>query len=277
MMNLFDVTDAAAPGLGNGDGVHLMSQCIQQAYSDTRTMIGDPKFVKTDWERLLTVDHAKLAAKGIDVKTKASPRDAVSPVDLSDVGNTTHLVVVDKDGNVVSLTQSINWFFGAGVIAGNTGLLLNNQMNDFSIPPTNETPTDTLNYIVGGKRPRSNMTPVIVLKDGKPYIILGTPGGSRIPAAVAQIIVNISEYDLDISAAIDYPRYFPNDRIPYERLYAENRFPMETFQKLKKNGYVLGIAPPYHVYFGGAHGIVIENGKLYGAADKRRGGAARGY
>lgn len=273
MMNLFEVTDAAAPGLGNGDAIHLLSQCIQQAYSDTRLMVGDPNFVTTDWQKLLTPEHAKLASNGIDLKAIAGPREAVQPVDISDAGNTTHLVVVDKAGNVVSLTQSINYFFGAGVMAGNTGLLLNNQMSDFSTPPTDQPETDTLNYIVGGKRPRSNMTPLILLKNGKPYIVIGTPGGSRIPAAVAQIIVNIIEYDLDVSAAIDYPRYFPVNA----DLVCENRFNKDAFMSLKKHGYKLHFAGPYHTYFGGAHGIVIEEGKLYGAADKRRGGAALGY
>lgn len=269
-LNLFSITHPDKYDLGSPEAIHVMSQCLQQAYTDAADMIGDPKFVHTDWRQLLSLDHARRAAYGITADAVPGPRQPVGNITLSDQGNTSHLVVVDQWGNCVSLTQSINYFFGAGVVAGNTGLLLNNQMADFSLPP------DSLNTIEGRKRPRSNMTPVIMLKDGQPFLVVGTPGGDRIVAAVAQIVANIISYDLDISSAIDYPRFF----VPAPgKMWLENRMSLETLKKLKKIGYKIGPAPPYHVYFGGAHGIITNtsDGKLYGAADKRRGGAARGY
>jgi len=177
--------------------------------------------------------------------------------------------VVDKQGNAVSLTQSINYFFGAGVMAGTTGILLNNQSADFSAPP------DTLNLIRSRHRPRSNMTPVIVTRNGKPCIVVGTPGGPRITSTVAEILADMIDGNQDISAAIDYPRFFPIG----EHLVLENRFPLETVKGLKKLGYQIHLAGPYHYYFGGAHGISVspENGHFMGSADKRRGGAAKGY
>lgn len=119
------------------------------------------------------------------------------------------------------------------------------------------------------------MTPLIMLKDGKPVLVVGTPGGSRIMAAMAQIVVNIVDYDLDISAAIDYPRFFPI----MEHIMLENRVDIKSLKYLKKAGYQIHIAGPYATYFGGAHGITLPplSDGLLGAADKRRGGAARGY
>ena len=148
------------------------------------------------------------------------------------------------------------------------GLILNNQMADFNLPP------DSVNLIAPRKRPRSNMTPVIILKDGRPIVVLGTPGGSRIASTMAQIVAGLTVNGRDISAAIDYPRFFPSG----EHLVVESRFTKPVLKHLKKNGYTLHLAGPYHNYFGGAHGITIDSdGRLSGAADKRRGGAARGY
>ncbi|NQU05287.1 MAG: gamma-glutamyltransferase, partial [Calditrichaeota bacterium] len=276
-LNLFEYTNATQFGLGDPRSIHLTSQCTQQAYTDTRFVVSDPSVFKTNWQQILTKQHTEKTAEGISLDAEPGVRFPVQKPDKEDHGNTTHLVVVDKDGNVVSLTQSINYFFGAGVMAGNTGLLLNNQMADFSLPPTKppSIPMDTLNYLKGRKRPRSNMTPLIMLKDGKPVLIVGTPGGSRIAAAMAQIVVNIVDYDLDISAAIDYPRYFPYMNI----LQLENRTDIKKLKALKKIGYELQLTRPYSTHFGGAHGITLPplSDKLAGAADKRRGGAARGY
>ncbi len=277
-LNLFDLAGVYEFAPHSAEATHIQSQCIQQSYIDAATTICDPKFDIGDWQELATVEFAKEAMEGIALDSDPGPRSATRPPDKNDQGNTTHLVVVDKDGNAVSLTQTINHFFGAGLMAPGTGLLLNNQMKDFSVPPPDslkdKIPTSR-NIIEGGKRPRSNMTPLIMLKDGKVNLIVGTPGGSRIPAAMAQIVVNATQYGMDISSAIDYPRFFPSN----EHLVLENRFDLRTVKELKKTGYILHFAGPYHVYFGGAHGISIDNdtGMITGAADKRRGGAARGY
>lgn len=266
-LNIIQATKATAAGIGSPQTIHLLAQCLQQAYADAEARIGDPDFIRSDWRAMLTQGFAAQAAAGISPTAKAGPRKAITP-SVSEPGNTTHLVVVDFWGNAVSLTQSINYFFGAGVMAGNTGILLNNQMADFSAPP------DTLNLALPRHRPRSNMTPLIVLRDDIPYIVVGTPGGARIASTVAQIGVDILTGKMDISAAIDYPRFFPIG----DQLVIETRFPKPTLVALHKLGYKIIQAGPYHYYFGGAHGIVVspENGHLLGAADRRRGGAARG-
>ncbi|MBT3231855.1 MAG: gamma-glutamyltransferase [Calditrichaeota bacterium] len=277
-LNMFDLSGMYEYSPHSAEAIHIQSQCIQQSYIDAATTICDPKFDIGNWQELATVEFAKEAMTGIALESDPGPRSATRPPNKNDKGNTTHLSVVDKDGNAVSLTQTINHFFGAGVMAPGTGLLLNNQMQDFSVPPPDSL-LDVIplsrNLIEGGKRPRSNMCPLIMLKDGKVKLIVGTPGGSRIPAAMAQIVVNATEYGMDISSAIDYPRFFPSN----EHLVLENRFDMGTVKELTKTGYILHFAGPYHVYFGGAHGISIDHntGVISGAADKRRGGAARGY
>jgi gamma-glutamyltranspeptidase/glutathione hydrolase len=254
-----------------------MSQCLQQAYTDARFYVTDQDFLRTDWGRLLTAEMTEAAAAGISVEAKPGVRYPVKPPDLKEHGNTTHLVVVDRLGNAVSLTQTINYFFGSGIMAGNTGLILNNQMADFELPPTapSPIPPDTLNFIQGRKRPRSNMAPVILTKDGKPVMVVGTPGGTRIVAAMAQIVVNAVDFNLNISEAIDYPRFFPI----MNHIVIESRFDKKKLKQLHKTGYEIHLAGPYNNYFGGAHGITLPplSPKIAGAADRRRGGAARGY
>lgn len=289
-LNLFKQTGATEWGLDDKNypqSVHLMSQCIQQAYADARFKVSDPAFIKTDWQKLLTKEHTLKASEGISIEAKAGIRFALQETERKDHGNTTHLVVVDRWGNIVSLTQSINSFFGAGVMAGKTGLLLNNLMADFNLPPTKPSPIlpDTLNYIQARKRPRSNMTPLIMLKDGKPVLVIGTPGASRIVAALSQIVVNMVDYKLDVSAAIDYPRFFPimQHNVLENRvnifMVMENRVNRKLLKYLKKSDYKIYLTGSYSTYFGGAHGIMLPplSEKLSGAADKRRGGAARGY
>ncbi len=267
ILHLYDLTGVAGYPAMSPEAVHLMSQCQQQAYADADMRTGDPKVIGDGWLKMPTREFAETAMTGISVKAKPTGRTAVQS---DDHGNTTHLVVVDQWGNVVCLTQSINWFFGSGRMAPGTGFILNNQMADFGARD------DSLNCLDSGRQPRSHMSPLILLTDSKPMLVVGTPGGSRIPAALAQIVANVVMYHLDISTAIDRPRFFSGSNV----IVLENRYPMETVKQLKKKGYRINLnAGPYHVYFGGAHGIYIdpETGMMSGAADKRRGGVARGY
>lgn len=266
-LNLIEETGALKTGVGTPEAIHLTAQCIQQAYADAEARIGDPQIVKTNWREMLTPEFAKVAGQGISLEAKAAPRKAVPS--LSDHGNTTHLVVIDYWGNAVSITQSINYFFGSGVMAGKTGIILNNQMADFSTMP------DSLNIIRPKARPRSNMTPLIVLVNDLPLLVVGTPGGSRITSTVAQITLNVLDGRMDLNAAVDYPRFFPMG----EHLVIENRFPETTLKYLQKKGYQIHLAGPYHLYFGGAHAIAVsrKDATIMGSADKRRGGAARGF
>ncbi len=276
-LNLCDITGAFDQTPHSADAIHLISQCMSQAYNDAAYAVGDPKFSSRNWQELTTLEFAQEASEGIALNAPPTQRMPIRAPNLDDHGNTTHLVVVDKWGNSVSLTQSINHFFGAGVMAEGAGFLLNNQMSDFSVPPPDSAVNalKSMNLIEPGKRPRSNMMPLILLKDGKPVLVIGTPGGGRIISAMTEIVTNAVVYNMDVSSAIDYPRFHPMG----EHIVFENRASKALMDSLVSYGYVLHPAGAYHVYFGGAHGIAIDpaTGMLMGAADKRRGGAARGY
>lgn len=263
---LFDRCGVNRSAPSSAESIHLMAQCLQQSYADADALVQDDVPIDR-LRRLISPEHLSAAEAGISVKTKAQARRAVAAAVAASPGNTTHLVVVDRWGGVVSLTQSINWFFGAGLTAPGTGVILNNQMADFSLPP------DSVNLLRPRVRPRSNMTPLIILKGERPIMALGTPGGARIASTTAQIVYGVMEYARDISTAIDYPRFFTSG----SHLVLESRFPKEVVKRLHRRGYILHLAGPYHNYFGGAHGILVRDGKLFGAADRRRGGAARGY
>lgn len=249
--------------------INMIANSTLQAQLDAEARIADPDFIDDFfWQELISKEYADEVAKSISPKAKAVRRSSAVKISTENKGNTTHLVVIDQWGNAVSITQSINYFFGSGRIAPGTGVILNNHIADFS------SGTDTLNALGAGKIPRSNMSPIIVLKSGTPYLVLGTPGGSRIPSATVQILMNVINFDMDIASAIDYPRIFRSNSF----LDMENRYPVKSIMNLKKLDYVIRLAGAYNNYFGGAHGILVDGeGVKTGAADKRRGGAAVGY
>jgi gamma-glutamyltranspeptidase/glutathione hydrolase len=268
IMNILENFDLAGYEYGSPELIHLMAEAMKQGYADAAKWVADPDFCAIPLDTLLSKNYG--AARAAEIPERET-RVRVEPYDIAfaDPGNTTHLVVVDARGNLVTVTQSINYFFGSGVMVPGLGIILNNEMADF------DTVAGRRNSIEPGKRPKSNMTPTMVLKDGKPYIILGTPGGSRITSAMVQILVNVIDFGMSITEAIDAPRFHP----VREHLVMENRFPAEVRNELEKMGHVLHLASPLHVYFGGAHAILIdpEDGALHGGADPRRDGKAIGY
>ena len=185
-------------------------------------------------------------------------------------GSTTHFSVVDKEGNMVACTKSINHFFGSGVTVAGTGILLNDHMDDFKLQ------TGTTNSIEPGKRPLSSMSPTLILKDGKSVATLGTPGATRIITTEALMISNIIDYDMNIQEAINAPRII---NYPDGPLKIEGRIPQEVRDELIKKGHELEVKGDYDLYFGGAQGIIIDDatGELHGGADPRRDGQAVGY
>jgi gamma-glutamyltranspeptidase/glutathione hydrolase len=191
--------------------------------------------------------------------------------ELSGLRSTTHFVVVDAAGNVASITQSLSSRFGAAVIAPGTGFLLNNTMKNFAVNSTR-----SVNFIGEGKRPRSTISPTIVLKNGKPRLALGAPGGQRIPTAVAQVLSSVLIYGSSLEAAIAGPRYHlrrplsrsESDRyVEIEPTYGEVRA-----QQLRDFGWDVHFVEPERYYFGGVNAVSIEpeTGKLIGVADPRR-------
>jgi len=188
--------------------------------------------------------------------------------------NTTHVGVIDKDGNIVALTQSINDFFGTGIVPEGTGFLLNDHMADFSTDP------DSPNAPRPNRRPVSNMGPLILFKDGEPVLTLGSPGGTRIFPSLSQIILNIVEFGMSLDEAIEAPRFFTYSAEGKIRaISVEPRLAESTLKALEKLGHKITLKEPYDKYFGGAQGIMILRDKklIYGGADSRRDGVGAGY
>jgi gamma-glutamyltranspeptidase / glutathione hydrolase len=192
---------------------------------------------------------------------------SLMPVKDFEGGHTTHLCVIDKEGNAVALTQTLGNFFGSGFSVA--GILFNNSMSNFSS-------SSQINKVEPGKQPRSSIAPTIILKDGKPFMVVGSPGAGRIVATVVQLIVNVIDFGMSADDANKAPRFFCQKFDDY--LHIENRFPESERAELEKKGHHLKIYGDYDLYFGGAQLILVDpiTGDYHGSADPRRGGTAMG-
>ena len=204
ILNILEGYDLAALGFRSAQSVRLLVEAMRRAYRDRNTHLGDPAFVQNPLDRLLSKDYAAEIRTAIDAGS-ATPAAALEPP--KEKAETTHYSVVDGEGNAVAVTYTINGSFGAGVIAPGTGFFLNNEMDDFTVKPG--TPNlyglvqGEANAIAPGKRPLSSMAPTLVEKDGRVFLVLGSPGGSRIITAVLETILNIVDYGMAPQEAVD--------------------------------------------------------------------------
>jgi gamma-glutamyltranspeptidase/glutathione hydrolase len=280
-------------GFHSSASVHLMTEAMRHAYRDRNTYLGDPAFVENPSERLLSKHHTDEIRALIEPHraTPSSTLAADSPA--AEKATTTHYSVVDAAGNVVSVTYTINDDFGAKVIAGDTGFFLNDEMDDFSAKPGAANMFGLVqgkaNAIAPGKRPLSSMTPTIVLKDGKPVLAVGSPGGARIITTVLEIIVNVIDHAMTLQEAVDAPRIH-HQWLPDTLAGEPYALSADTVTTLTEMGYhvvplepwgtgnaaeAIGIAP---IDAAQARGLGFPRpGLLYGASDSRAaaGSAAR--
>lgn len=255
--------------------IHHFSEALRFVFADRGRYLGDPEFVSIPVGKLLSKDYASSIASRIrpDQTLDSYPYGEFEE-EVNKKVNTTHLCVIDEEGNIVSLTQSINFFFGTGIIPENTGFLLNNQMADFSADAL------SLNAPRPQRRPLSSMGPLILFKESKPFLVLGSPGGTRIFPSLTQIILNITEFGMSLDEAIEAPRFFTYSVEGKARnLHVESRIPSSIIQTLEKMGHKLTARKAYDTYFGGAQGILIlkEKKLIFGGADSRRDGYGAGY
>ena len=252
--------------------IHLMVEAMRHTYVDRNFSLGDPDFVKNPVEELLSAKHAAAIRAQIQ-GLKATPSDQVKiGVAPHETNQTTHYSVVDKDGNAVAVTYTINGTFGAEMIAGDTGFLLNNEMDDFTskvgTPNLDEILQGDNNSIQPGKRPLSSMSPTIITKDGKLFMVTGSPGGSRIITITLESILNVIDHHMDIQAAIDTPRVH-HQWMPDTIYIEQNAVTSQVRKELERDGYHFTDDPPW----GSDEGIIIgaRNGKrvLFGANDGR--------
>ncbi|MGB8843034.1 MAG: gamma-glutamyltransferase [Aliidongia sp.] len=223
ILNILEGYDMKALGFHSAESVHVMAEAMRRAYFDRNTYLGDPAFVKNPLDRLMSKDYA--AAIRAEIQPgKAGVSTAVQAmIEPREKPETTHYSVIDKEGNAAAVTYTINGLFGAGVMAPGTGFLLNNEMDDFTVKPG--TPNmfglvqGRTNAIAPGKRPLSSMAPTIVTKDGHVFLVLGSPGGSRIITITLETALNIIDYGMAPQEAVDAPRlhhqWLP-DSIGYE-------------------------------------------------------------
>jgi gamma-glutamyltranspeptidase / glutathione hydrolase len=255
--------------------IHHLSEALRFVFADRARYLGDPDFTSIPVDELLSKKYAAAVAARVPPDRPAGGYPFGSfGQKAGDAANTTHLCVVDPAGNVVSLTQSINDFFGTGIVPEGTGFLLNDHMDDFALDP--ESP----NAPGPGRRPVSSMGPLIMFRGGRPFLALGSPGGTRIFSSLSQILFNVTEFRMPLDAAIEAPRFFSYsvDGAP-RPVEVESRIPEATIDQLRKWGQEVKVREPYDKYFGGAQGIMISRDRktIQGGADSRRDGWGAGY
>ena len=259
------------------DYVHLITEVERRAYADRATHLGDDDFWDVPTSMLLSKKYAQKRVKDIDL-SQASLSKVIKAGNSkgNESEETTHYSVVDKDGSAVSVTTTINSGYGSGITVTGAGFILNNEMDDFSSKPGVPNMFGLLgneaNAIQPSKRPLSSMTPSIILKDNKPFLILGTPGGSTIITTVLQNFLNVTLHDMTIKEAVDAPRFHSQwmpDLIEYEK----NSLSKKIIKQLEEMGHNLKLRGN----IGEANGIMIDENGFWGGADKRGENTAVGY
>jgi gamma-glutamyltranspeptidase/glutathione hydrolase len=275
LLNMAERWPVKAWGLNSVDYIHHLCEAFRFVFADRARYLGDPDFVTIPVSQLISKKYAALTASKIqpDRIQKTYPFGRFDE-NLLHKENTTHLCVRDEQGNMVSLTQSINDFFGSGIVPEGTGFLLNNHMADFTPKP------GSINSAAPHRRPVSSMGPLIVFEKGRPILALGSPGGTRIFPSLTQIILNIIEFDMSVDEAIEAPRFFSySSQGEPKSLFVESRIPGITLRSLEEIGHAVSIKQAYDKYFGGAQGILVCPQKKFilGGADSRRDGCGAGY
>jgi gamma-glutamyltranspeptidase/glutathione hydrolase len=290
-------------GFNSAQTIHLLTEAMRHAYVDRNFQLGDPDFVKNPLEKLLSKDYAAAIRARIDPNKASTSKEVQPGVEPHEGMQTTHYSVVDDKGNAVAVTYTINALFGAKVIAGDTGFFLNDEMDDFTVKPGVANLFGLVqgktNAIAPGKRPLSSMSPTIVTRGGKPFLVLGSPGGSRIITITLETAMNVIDHGMTLQEAVDAPR-FHHQWLP-DQVYVEPfAISADTRKALIDMGYTLTQQAPW----GAAEAIMIapempiplttpgqqastsdsmvggaqEPGRRYGANDNRRpAGAAVGY
>ena len=283
ILNILGDTDLKKLGNKSPDTLHLMAESMRIAYADRSEYLGDPDFVKVPVKALTSKNYAKLRRSQIQM-SKAKPSIEVKAVDTQTLSRfvhespeTTHLTVVDKERNVVSLTFTVNGGFGAGAVAAGTGILLNNEMDDFAaapgVPNLFGLVGGEANSIARGKTPLSSMTPIIVTENGKFRLAAGAPGGSTIITTVLQIVLNVLVYDMNVGDAVSAPRVH-HQWLPDRLMVEKGGFDAATLSELRSRGHMIREAEGW----GNANAIVLtSDGWLEGAADRRGEGVAKGF
>ncbi len=290
ILNIIGDTDLKSLGWHHPDAIHLMIEAMKIAYSDRSQYLGDPDFVKVPVQKLISPAYAKKRRQEIKMD-QARPSTEVHPGNLNskclpispsphpryESPETSHLTVVDEQRNAVSLTFTINLSFGAGVVTPGTGIILNNEMDDFAaapgVPNAFGLVGNDANSIAPRKTPLSSMTPTIVTENNRFRMAAGAPGGSTIITQVLQVILNVLEYNMDVGAAVSVPRIH-HQWLPDELRVESWGLDALTLEDLRRRGHKIKQTAPW----GNSNAIAVTaDGTLEGAADPRSEGSPRGW
>jgi gamma-glutamyltranspeptidase/glutathione hydrolase len=290
ILNILEGFDLTKLGNRSADAIQLEVEAFRRAFYDRADFMGDPDFAKIPVAQLIDKKYAAAWRESIDIKHASVSKDLKRPAfgDLERVAqsravvirepeNTTHYSVVDAEGNAVAVTTTLNNSFGSRITAEGLGFLLNDEMDDFAakqgVPNTYGLIQGPANAIGPGKRPLSAMTPTIVLKDGKPFLVIGSPGGPTIITTVANVLIGVADFSLDIAEAVNAPR-FHNQWLP-DGILVEDRLSPDTMNILRSKGHKLKVEH----FWGDGECIMIDpkTGERLGASDGRNNGKAVGY
>jgi len=291
ILNILEGFDLAKFGNRSADAIHLEAEAFRRAFYDRTEFMGDPDFAKVPVAQLVDKKYAAAWRDSIDLNHASVSRDLKRPSIFNELErvaqsrrtairepeNTTHYSVVDAEGNAVSVTTTLNDSFGSRVTAEGLGFLLNDEMDDFAakqgVPNKLGLIQGPANAIGPGKRPLSAMTPTIVLKDGKLFLVLGSPGGPTITTTVANVLIGVVDFSLDIQEAVNAPR-FHHQWLPDEIL-VEDRLSPDTMNLLHSKGHKLNVRH----FWGDGECIMVDpkTGERLGASDGRNNGKAVGY
>ncbi len=279
MLAMLDGTGYEKSKAGSATAYHYLAEAMRRFYADRNEYLGDPDFVKNRVAALLDPAYIKTRRDSID-SVLATPSDQINPglpAAVAEGANTTHYSIADEQGNVVAVTYTLNAGYGSGVTVPGAGFLLNDEMDDFAAKPGSPNLFGLVqgeaNSIAPGRRPLSSMVPTIVLKEGKPFLVLGAPGGSRIITAVLQVMLNVIDFGMNIQDAIDFPRV--HHQWKPDHLDIEHGVSPDTIALLKKAGYSIEEDKP--AVIARVEAVLISDGWLQGGHDERGSGKAVGY
>lgn len=272
MLNILDQFPIPELGYGSADAMHIMAEAMKLAYADRSKYLGDPDFVDLPVRQLTSADYAANLAESIDM-SRARPSAEIAPGDLTayESPETTHYSVMDADGNAVVNTYTLMFSYGSGVVIDGAGFLMNNNMGNFTLRPDIPDAFGLMgsedNQITAGRRPVSSMTPIIVLRDGVPYLLTGSPGGSRIITTNLQLLVNVLGHEMNIADATVRPRI--HHQWQPDRLEAESGFGPDAIRILMERGH--NVVPGRAM--GSLQTVLFDGNLFYGFSDPRRPGA----
>ena len=280
MLGMLEGSGYEKTGAGSAASIHYVAEAMRRFYADRSEYFGDPDFYKVPIHKLLDPRYIASRRASIDPR-HATPSDQIRAGDLApyESTETTHYNIVDSEGNAVAVTYTLNGGYGNGVTVPGLGFLLNNEMDDFAAKPGAENMFHLIqgeaNAIQPGKRPLSSMTPTILARDGKLFLVLGAPGGARIINGVLEVILNIVDFHMNAQDAVDWPR-FHHQWMP-DQLYLEKGISPDTVALLRAMGHKIAPYESTNPVVARVEAIVNDNGWLQGAADGRGNAKAEGY